>query len=140
MVFGVLVGHRSYPLIKYLIVLLIVAGVALFLYKDGGASRHGNSDEQWRLFHIVGIGELLVVSERGEGRRGGREDEEGGGGEKVGRKGRREMREEGRRGGEEGRRLKCMQTISSVHKTVTLSLSLPCFHSPLPPSVTLPDV
>ena len=67
MIFGVLVGHRSYPLIKYLIVLLIVAGVALFLFKDGGASRHGNSDEQWRLFHIVGIGELLVVSGRGKG-------------------------------------------------------------------------
>ena len=74
MVFGVLVGHRSYPLIKYLIVLLIVAGVALFLYKDGGASRHGNNDEQWRLFHIVGIGELLVVSGRGGGREEGGEE------------------------------------------------------------------
>ena len=67
MIFGVLVGHRSYPLVKYLIVLLIVAGVALFLYKDGGASRHGNGDEQWRLFHFVGIGELLVVSGGEEG-------------------------------------------------------------------------
>ena len=83
MIFGVLVGHRSYPLVKYLIVLLIVAGVALFLFKDGGASRHGNGDEQWRLFHFVGIGELLVVS----GRRG---------------------RVKG--GGEEGRRLRYMQT------------------------------
>ena len=84
MIFGVLVGHRSYPLIKYLIVLLIVAGVALFLFKDGGASRHGNSDEQWRLFHIVGIGELLVVSGRGKGG-GGR----GGGGRWRGEKRRR---------------------------------------------------
>ena len=68
---------------------------------------------------------------RGRGGEEGRreEDEEGGGGEKVGRKGRGEMREEGRRGGEEGRRLKCMQTISSVHKTVTLSLS----HASTPP-------
>ena len=96
MIFGVLVGHRSYPLIKYLIVLLIVAGVALFLYKDGGASRHGNSDDQWRLFHIVGIGELLVVSGRG-----GRKGRGRGGGEE----GKMRREGEGRRGGgrEEGR-------------------------------------
>ena len=65
--------------------------------------------------------------------------------------GRGEMREEGRRGGDKGggRRLKCMQTISSVHKRVqqqlllSLSLSLSLSHAstpPLPPSVTLPDV
>ena len=57
---GVLVGHRSYPRIKYLIVLLIVTGVALFLYKDGGQKKEDSG--QYKLFDIIGIGEFLVVS------------------------------------------------------------------------------
>lgn len=59
--FGVLIGHRKYPLIKYLIVLLIVAGVIMFNYKDG--SGRSNGDPQWKLFDLIGTGELLVVSE-----------------------------------------------------------------------------
>ena len=59
--FGVLIGHRKYPLVKYLIVLLIVAGVILFNYKDG--SGRGNGDPQWKLFDLLGAGEVLVVSE-----------------------------------------------------------------------------
>ena len=35
MILGVLLGRKSYPLRKYLFVLLIVAGVAMFMYKDG---------------------------------------------------------------------------------------------------------
>ena len=64
LIFGVLLGHRSYPLRKYLIVLLIVVGVALFLYQDNGVNQQDNG-KQWRLFHFVGIGELLVVRWRG---------------------------------------------------------------------------
>ena len=59
--FGVLIGHRKYPLVKYLIVLLIVAGVILFNYKDGIG--RGNGDPQWKLFDLIGAGEFLVVSE-----------------------------------------------------------------------------
>lgn len=36
MVLGVLLGRKRYPLLKYLFILLIVVGVALFMYKDGG--------------------------------------------------------------------------------------------------------
>ena len=34
MILGVLLARKKYPLAKYLCVLLIVTGVALFLYKD----------------------------------------------------------------------------------------------------------
>ena len=47
---------------KYFIVLLIVLGVALFLYSDEGQSSNDDNGDQWRLFHFLGIGELLVVS------------------------------------------------------------------------------
>jgi UDP-galactose transporter B1 len=56
---GVLLGKKRYPPLKYLIVLLIVVGVALFLYRDG--DKHtGNGVHSWRLFHFLGLGELLV--------------------------------------------------------------------------------
>merc|ERR1740128_152145 len=42
MVLGVLVGRKRYPLLKYLFILMIVAGVAMFMYKDGG-SKSGSS-------------------------------------------------------------------------------------------------
>lgn len=57
--FGVLIGHRKYPLVKYLIVLLIVAGVILFNYKDG--SGRGTGDQQWKLLDLIGAGEFLVL-------------------------------------------------------------------------------
>jgi len=55
MVLGVLVGRKKYPLLKYLFILLIVVGVALFMYKDKAAktSEGGGS--------LVGIGELLLL-------------------------------------------------------------------------------
>jgi len=59
LIFGVLLGHRSYPILKYFIVVVIVIGVALFLYQDNGTTQQDNG-KQWRLFHFVGIGELLV--------------------------------------------------------------------------------
>ncbi len=58
---GVTLGHRRYPVIKYLIVLLIVVGVALFLYKDKGG--RSQTEDQTKLFNILGIGEFLLVSE-----------------------------------------------------------------------------
>ena len=54
MILGVLLARKSYPWMKYLCVLLIVTGVATFVYKDKGSSK--TSD------HIIGIGEILVVS------------------------------------------------------------------------------
>ena len=38
MILGALLANKKYPLIKYLCVLLIVIGVALFLYKDVSTS------------------------------------------------------------------------------------------------------
>ena len=58
--FGVFSGHRKYPLIKYLIVVLIVIGVIFFNYKDGGGRSTG--DDQYKLFDLLGAGEILVVS------------------------------------------------------------------------------
>lgn len=56
---GVLIGRKHYPLLKYIIVLFIVVGVALFLYDDNTSLP---TDEHTpRLFHILGIGELLVL-------------------------------------------------------------------------------
>ena len=34
MILGVLIAKKRYPLAKYLFVLMIVTGVAIFLYKD----------------------------------------------------------------------------------------------------------
>jgi len=54
MVLGVLVGRKSYPLLKYLFILMIVLGVALFMYKDKG-SKSGDSGS------MLGMGELLLL-------------------------------------------------------------------------------
>ncbi|XP_013136527.1 PREDICTED: solute carrier family 35 member B1 homolog [Papilio polytes] len=53
MILGVLIGRKSYPLKKYLFVLLIVIGVALFMYKDQGKKTSDDSG--------MGIGELLLL-------------------------------------------------------------------------------
>ncbi|XP_077316120.1 solute carrier family 35 member B1 [Lithobates pipiens] len=52
MLLGVTVLRKKYPLTKYLCVLLIVAGVALFMYKPKNS---GSSD------HAFGYGELLLL-------------------------------------------------------------------------------
>merc|ERR1719341_2467404 len=39
MVLGVLIGRKKYPALKYLFILMIVAGVALFMYKDSAAQK-----------------------------------------------------------------------------------------------------
>jgi UDP-galactose transporter B1 len=55
MLLGVLFGGKKYPLLKYLPVLLIVSGVALFMYKPkSGASDNVNSN-------LIGSGELLLM-------------------------------------------------------------------------------
>ena len=56
MILGVLIGRKSYSLLKYLFVLMIVGGVGIFMYKDnvtGGKSADAS---------IIGTGELLLVS------------------------------------------------------------------------------
>ena len=55
MVLGVLVAGKRYPIAKYLFVLMIVMGVALFMYKDQKSSLKEAE-------HTVGIGEVLLVS------------------------------------------------------------------------------
>merc|ERR1711997_797564 len=55
MVLGVLVGRKKYPALKYLFILMIVAGVALFMYKDSAAQKAGSSDS------LIGVGELLLL-------------------------------------------------------------------------------
>jgi drug/metabolite transporter (DMT)-like permease len=55
MILGVLLARKRYPLKKYLFVLMIVIGVALFLYKD----RKTDADDS----HFFGLGELLLVQD-----------------------------------------------------------------------------
>jgi drug/metabolite transporter (DMT)-like permease len=54
MVLGVLVAGKRYPIAKYLFVLMIVLGVALFMYKDQQHSYAGDH-------HAYGMGEVLLV-------------------------------------------------------------------------------
>ena len=60
LILGVLLGKKHYPPMKYLIVLLIVVGVAVFLYRDD-KKEEPSGVHSWRLFHFLGLGELLVV-------------------------------------------------------------------------------
>lgn len=54
MILGVTILRKKYPLAKYLCVLLIVSGVALFLYKPNKSS--GVADD-----HLFGFGEILLL-------------------------------------------------------------------------------
>uniref|UniRef100_A0A1A8G7X1 Solute carrier family 35 member B1 n=1 Tax=Nothobranchius korthausae TaxID=1143690 RepID=A0A1A8G7X1_9TELE len=54
MILGVTILRKKYPLAKYLCVLLIVSGVALFLYKPNNGS--AVTDD-----HIFGFGEILLL-------------------------------------------------------------------------------
>lgn len=51
MILGVLLGRKTYTLKKYLFVLLIVTGVALFMYKEGKINTNTEN---------AGLGELLL--------------------------------------------------------------------------------
>ncbi|XP_014780800.1 solute carrier family 35 member B1 [Octopus bimaculoides] len=53
MILGVLLARKRYPAAKYLCVLLIVTGVALFLYKDSKAEDSKP--------HAFGMGEILLL-------------------------------------------------------------------------------
>ncbi len=58
MILGVLVARKRYPLQKYLFVLMIVIGVALFVYKDKKSAAGVDAD------HTIGWGETLLVGVR----------------------------------------------------------------------------
>ena len=62
MVLGVIINKKKYSFMKYLCILMIVCGVGLFLYKDSPSSKARSSDESFKLFDTIGLGELLVVS------------------------------------------------------------------------------
>ncbi|XP_078501391.1 solute carrier family 35 member B1 isoform X4 [Lissotriton helveticus] len=53
MLLGVTLLKKRYPLAKYLCVLLIVSGVALFMYRP----KNGNTEDN----HVFGYGELLLL-------------------------------------------------------------------------------
>ena len=59
MVLGVLFGAKSYPKSKYLFTLMIVIGVALFMYKDNVAAKSSAGQGSF------GIGETLLVCASG---------------------------------------------------------------------------
>lgn len=54
MILGVTILRKKYPLAKYLCVVLIVTGVALFLYKPNKASSAMDD-------HVFGLGEMLLL-------------------------------------------------------------------------------
>ncbi|KAH9492425.1 hypothetical protein Btru_051076 [Bulinus truncatus] len=56
MILGVIFARKRYPLAKYLCVLLIVTGVAMFMYKDKGSTK--KTEEQ----PLIGVGELLLLA------------------------------------------------------------------------------
>lgn len=60
MILGVTILRKKYSLAKYLCVLLIVGGVALFLYKPNKAAAAAADD------HIFGFGEILLVCKRSD--------------------------------------------------------------------------
>jgi len=53
MILGVLVGNKRYDLKKYICIITIVIGVALFMYKDGQNNSSINEE-------TIGLGELLL--------------------------------------------------------------------------------
>ncbi|GFS23440.1 solute carrier family 35 member B1 [Elysia marginata] len=55
MILGVLLARKQYPLAKYLCVLLIVMGVALFMYKEKKISTQEETKP------LIGIGEILLL-------------------------------------------------------------------------------
>ncbi|XP_025193538.1 solute carrier family 35 member B1 [Melanaphis sacchari] len=55
MILGVLLGRKSYPFKKYMFVLLVVIGVALFMFKDG-KSNPSQLDSSFS-----GLGEILLI-------------------------------------------------------------------------------
>lgn len=55
MILGVLFAHKRYPWAKYFCVLLIVIGVALFMFKE---QRSSTAED----VHVLGTGEFLLVS------------------------------------------------------------------------------
>lgn len=55
MILGILFARKRYPWAKFLFVLMIVLGVAMFLYKDSGQSKKSDSDS------LIGMGEILLV-------------------------------------------------------------------------------
>lgn len=59
MVLGVLLSKKSYPLKKYVFVVLIVIGVVLFMFKDKAVAASGGAGLQ-EIF-VLGIGETLLM-------------------------------------------------------------------------------
>ncbi|XP_070170973.1 solute carrier family 35 member B1 isoform X1 [Polyergus mexicanus] len=54
MILSVLLGKKIYPIRKYIFILLIVIGVALFMYKDGSVSKKQSES-------YLSVGELLLL-------------------------------------------------------------------------------
>jgi UDP-galactose transporter B1 len=52
-------GRKSYSLLKYFFVLLIVLGVALFMYKDKAVKKAAEGEEEEG--GLLGLGELLLI-------------------------------------------------------------------------------
>ena len=55
MILGIVFARKRYPMAKFLFVLMIVLGVAMFLYKDNAASKKSDSSS------LFGFGEFLLV-------------------------------------------------------------------------------
>lgn len=56
MILGVLIGHKRYSIQRYCFVLTIVAGVVLFMMKEGKVNATAAVSEQ-----MIGIGEVLLI-------------------------------------------------------------------------------
>lgn len=61
MILGVLLGRKSYPLKKYMFVLLVVVGVALFMFKDG-KSKSSQSESSMRFLPFLPVLGIFIIA------------------------------------------------------------------------------
>ena len=59
MIMGVIFAHKRYPLVKYFCILLIVLGVAGFMYKDGKADAAHKFEFGWGQILLVSCGDSV---------------------------------------------------------------------------------
>lgn len=61
MLFGVLIAGKKYPLVKYLAILMVVVGIALFMQKDDKSKVKRDDPLPNHPYALLGFGEILLL-------------------------------------------------------------------------------